>query len=164
MAWTPFGKSSTSTVKQPMVMDDTKQTMQNMQAMLPQQQDPAPHQQPQDENWFSNFEGQLAVDVYQTASDIVIKAPIAGVEPHNIDIAITDDVVTVKGERLVESSVQQQDYYCQECYYGVFSRSIILPVAVATDEAEATFVNGVLTITIPKAEKARTKKLEIRAL
>ena len=141
-----------------MTLDEAKQTM------VPPPQEMPHQQQPQDENWFSNFEGQLAVDVYQTASDIVIKAPIAGVEPNNIDIAITDDVVTVKGERLVESDIKQEDYYCQECYYGVFSRSIILPVAVATDEAEATFVNGVLTITIPKAEKARTKKLEIRAL
>ncbi|HNT30346.1 MAG TPA: Hsp20/alpha crystallin family protein [bacterium] len=159
MAWTPFGKSSTATV-----------APQQPEPHTPQQhlhvQQPAEPQQAQatDDAWLSSFEGQLAVDVYQTASDIVIKAPIAGVRAEDVDIAITDDVVTVKGERHYDADVAQEDYYCQECYYGVFSRSIILPVAVATDQAEATFVNGVLTITIPKAEKARTKKLEIKTI
>jgi len=159
MAWTPFGKSSTSTVPEP--VDD-----QQLQIDPPQQQQHIqdPQQAPQDENWLSNFEGQLAVDVYQTATDIVIKAPIAGVRPDDIDIAITDDVVTIKGERIRNNDIKQEDYYCQECYYGIFSRSIILPVAVTTDQADASFVNGVLCITIPKAEKARTKKLEIKAL
>jgi len=118
----------------------------------------------QDESWFSSLEGQLAVDVYQTATDIVIKAPIAGVKPADIDIAITDDVVTVKGERHRDEDIHADDYYCQECYYGLFSRSIILPVAVSTDEADATFIDGVLTVTIPKADKAKTKKLSIKTL
>ena len=117
MAWTPFGKSSTSTVKEPVAVQTQPEP-----ATMPETQATAP----QEETWFSNsFEGQLAVDVYQTAGDIVIKAPIAGVQPQDIDIAITDDVVTVKGERHRDDTVKQEDYYCQECYYGVFSRSII---------------------------------------
>jgi HSP20 family protein len=126
----------------------------------------AQHQQHEEGAWFNenNFEGQLAVDVFQTPGDIVIKAPIAGVSPNAIDIAITDDVVTIKGHRKMDDNIAAEDYYCQECYYGVFSRSIILPVAVVTDQANATFSNGILTITIPKAANARTKKLEVKAL
>ena len=155
MAWTPFGKSSTSTAVEPLDEPNT-----NIHPPEPT----AAAQVPTDDGWFSNLEGQLAVDVYQTATDIVIKAPIAGVKPEGIDIAITDDVVTIKGERLREDNIEGDDYYCQECYYGIFSRSIILPVAVSTDEADATFVNGVLTVTIPKADRAKTKKLEIKSL
>jgi HSP20 family protein len=154
MAWTPFGKSTTST---PAHQPQTYQPD-------PQHHDQQPQSSGQDQNWFSNFEGQLAVDVYQTATDIVIRAPIAGVQPADIDIAITDDVVTVKGERKPDQQIAREDYYCQECYYGTFSRSIILPVAVATDQAEATFVNGVLTVMIPKAEKAMTRKVAIKAV
>lgn len=116
-----------------------------------------------EEDWFAadQFEGQLAVDVYQTPNDIVVKAPIAGVAPNDIDISLTDDVLTIKGRRVREENARPEDYFCQECYYGVFSRSIILPTAVATDQSDAAFINGVLTITIPKAEKARTKRLNV---
>lgn len=155
MAWTPFGKSSTSTAVEPLDEPNT-----NIHPPEPT----SAAQVPTDDGWFSNLEGQLAVDVYQTATDIVIKAPIAGVKPDDIDIAITDDVVTIKGERTRDDNIEADDYYCQECYYGIFSRSIILPVAVSTDEADATFVNGVLTVTIPKADRAKTKKLEIKSL
>jgi len=117
------------------------------------------------ENWFEEqpeFEGQLAVDVYQTDHDIVLKAPVAGVTPEDIDITITDDVITVKGERKLDPNIPQEAYFSQECYYGPFSRSIILPIPVSSEEADATFKNGILIITIPKAEKARTKTLRIK--
>jgi HSP20 family molecular chaperone IbpA len=172
MVWTPFGKSTTSTATD--VVNDMAAPMEPViaatypqQAMVPQVQEQVPQQAPHEEPaWFNGMEmeGQLAVDVYQTAVDIVIKAPIAGVLPKDIEITMTDDVLTVKGHRRVEENVSAQDYYCQECYYGVFSRSIILPVAVLTDQANATFSNGILTITIPKAANARTKKLEVKAL
>jgi HSP20 family protein len=181
MVWTPFAKTTTSTAPDQQ-FDMPNDQMQPMAPPImsappapvavhpPQDQMPQPQmhqQQPQgDENWYneSNFEGQLAVDVYQTESDIVIKAPIAGVSPKEIDIAITDDVVTIKGHRKMVENISAEDYYCQECYYGVFSRSIILPVPVVTEQASATFLNGVLTITIAKAANARTKKLEVKAL
>lgn len=136
-------------------------------APMPQQgQQQMPPSPPPQDNWFEEqpaFEGQLAVDVYQTDSDIIIKAPVAGVEPEAIDITITDDVITIKGVRKEDDNITQDAYYTQECYYGPFSRSIILPVPVVSEQADATFKNGVLQIIIPKADKVRTKTLKIKA-
>ncbi len=107
-------------------------------------------------------EGQLSIDVYQTPADIVIKSTIAGVRPENLDIAITNDMVTVRGRREIEEPVVKDDYFYQECYWGPFSRSIILPVDVQTDKSIATLKNGVLTIKLPKSERIKTKKIEIK--
>jgi HSP20 family protein len=107
-------------------------------------------------------EGQLSIDVFQTPADIVIKSTIAGVKPENLDIAITNDMVTIRGRREAEESVTKDSYFYQECYWGPFSRSIILPVDVQTDESMATLKNGVLTIKLPKTEKIKTKKIEIK--
>lgn len=114
--------------------------------------------------WAEDYEGQLAIDVYQTGNEVVIKAPIAGVSPENIDISINDDVVTIKGERKQEKEVKQEDYYCQECYWGAFSRSVILPVGVAADRAKASFKDGILTVSLPKASAARAKKIKVKSL
>jgi HSP20 family protein len=116
------------------------------------------------EDWLTEYEGQLTVDVYQTSSDIVVKAPIAGVRPEDVDISITDDVLNIKGERKEEIKVSRENYYTQECYWGSFSRSIILPVPVITEKAHATFKNGILTITIPKSERIKTKNIRVKAL
>lgn len=110
----------------------------------------------------SQAEGQLSIDVYQTPADIVIKSTIAGVRPENLDIAITNDMVTVHGRREIEEPVVKDDYFYQECYWGPFSRSIILPVDVQTDKSIATLKNGVLTIKLPKSERIKTKKIEIK--
>ena len=110
----------------------------------------------------SQAEGQLSIDVYQTPADIVIKSTIAGVRPENLDIAITNDMVTVRGRREIEEPVVKDDYFYQECYWGPFSRSIILPVDVQTDKSVATLKNGVLTIKLPKSERIKTKKIEIK--
>ena len=115
-----------------------------------------------EENWNSETEGQLSIDVYQTPADIVIKSTIAGVKPENLDIAITNDMVTIRGRREADEELKKDDYFYQECYWGSFSRSIILPVDVQTDKSLATLKNGVLTIKLPKSEKIKTKKIEIR--
>jgi len=109
-----------------------------------------------------NLEGQLAVDVFQTPKEIIIKAPIAGVEPEDIEVSVTDDAVTIKGERKEEKKVEKENYFCQECYWGAFSRTIVLPVPAATDKAKATFKNGVLTITIPKTGKSKSKLIKVK--
>jgi HSP20 family protein len=117
------------------------------------------------DDWLqSGVEGQLAVDVYQTKIEVVIKAPIAGVKPEEISIAITDDVVTIKGERKEALEVERENYYAQECYWGAFARSVILPVTTLSDKAEASFQDGVLTIRIPKAETAKTKIVKVKPL
>jgi HSP20 family protein len=110
----------------------------------------------------SSAEGQLTIDVYQTENDIVIKSTIAGVKPEDLDVSINNDMVTVKGERKNEEIVENGNYYYQECYWGSFSRSVLLPVDVIPEKADAALKNGILTIRLPKADTTRTKKIQVR--
>jgi HSP20 family protein len=109
-----------------------------------------------------NAEGQLTIDVYQTENDIVIKSTIAGVKPEDLDVSINNDMVTVKGERKNEEVVENGNYYYQECYWGSFSRSVLLPVDVIPEKADAALKNGILTIRLPKADTTKTKKIQVR--
>ena len=113
-------------------------------------------------DWMEEAEGQLAVDVYQTEDDIILKAPLAGVKPENLELSITDEVVTIKGERKEEAEIRRENYLAQECYWGAFARSYVLPVPVRSEKAQATLKNGILAITIPKQEQSRAKKIEIK--
>ena len=115
------------------------------------------------EDWMNEeeFEGQLAVDVYQTKETVVIKAPIAGVRSQDIDVAISEDVVTIRGDRKDERAVEKEHYYVQECFWGSFSRSVILPTSTIADEAVATLKDGVLTIEIPKVAQNKVKKIKV---
>lgn len=116
------------------------------------------------EDWLADdYEGQLAIDAYQTEDDIIIKAPIAGVQPDDLEVAVTDEMVTVKGERHDEHATSRDNYFCQECYWGTFSRSYVFPVAVDADKAEANLKNGVLTVRIPKLEKIRARSIKVVA-
>ncbi|MBU1167872.1 Hsp20/alpha crystallin family protein [Patescibacteria group bacterium] len=111
----------------------------------------------------SEYEGQLTIDVFQTDKEIIIVSTIAGVEPGNIDVSIDNDMVTIKGERKNDFEISEDDYYYQECYWGAFSRSVILPVDVISDRALADLKNGILTIKLPKAKQSRTKKISVKA-
>ncbi len=113
------------------------------------------------EEWLNDFEGQLNIDMYQTKDNVIIKSTIAGVSDKDLDISVTNDMVTIKGARTPEQKVRSSDYYYQELYWGAFSRSIILPVEVDADNAKASMKNGILTIRLPKLDKIRTKKIRI---
>lgn len=106
-------------------------------------------------------EGQLAVDVYQDKKNIIIKSTIAGVEPDDIDISIDNDMITIRGRREKQRDIAEDDYFYQECYWGGFSRSIILPVEVDAEGIEAGMRNGVLTITLPKTH-AKDMSIKVR--
>lgn len=108
-----------------------------------------------------DMEGQLAIDVYHTEDDIIIKSTIAGVDPEDLDINIAGDTVTIHGERKKDHEISNESYYYQECYWGSFSRSIVLPVEVDGDKAEAGFQNGILTIRLPKVAKNKLKKIRV---
>ena len=110
-----------------------------------------------------DVEGQLAVDVYQTKNDVVVKAPVAGVDPEMIDIDVTNESVVIRGERYDEKEVDQEGYHFQECYWGSFARQVMLPVECDADKTEATFKNGILTIRLPKFKKATAKKVKVKA-
>jgi HSP20 family protein len=107
-------------------------------------------------------EGQLTIDVYQTEDDIIVESTVAGVDADDIDIDITSESVTIHGERKRESEISEDSYLYQECYWGKFSRSIILPQEIDPDKAKADFKNGVLHIKLPKIAKGRTRKLKVR--
>ncbi len=110
-----------------------------------------------EEPWLTDeIEGQLSVDVYQKGNALVVKSTIAGVEPENLEIFLNRDMLTIKGKREHEGRVERGDYFIRECYWGRFSRTIILPSDVKSEEAKATLKDGVLTIIMPKAQHART--------
>lgn len=113
------------------------------------------------EAWIREEDGQLAVDVYETEDNLVIKAAIAGVQPKDIDIAIHEDMLTIRGRREVEQELAGHNYLYRECYWGGFSRSIILPVEVYPDRISATIRTGILMIMIPKAKKHDTFNIEV---
>jgi len=105
-------------------------------------------------------EGQLAIDVYQTESDLVVQSAIAGVRPENLDIALEKDILTIKGLREKPFN-EEGDYFSQECYWGPFSREIILPAEVDPNQATAKMKEGVLTIRIPKILREKKRKVVV---
>ncbi|HEX78090.1 MAG TPA: Hsp20/alpha crystallin family protein [Dehalococcoidia bacterium] len=104
---------------------------------------------------------QPALDMYQTEKEVVVKAALPGVKPEEVDITITGDTLTIKGEAKAEEEVRREDYFYKERRYGAFSRSVALPGALKTEEAEAHFEDGILTITLPKAEEAKPKQIKV---
>lgn len=108
-----------------------------------------------------DIEGQLAIDAYQTEDAVVIKAPLAGVQPEDLEISITDEVVTIKGQRQHGETITQENYFAQECYWGGFARSWLVPVPIEPDKAQASIKNGILTIVVPKQAKSRTRVIKV---
>ncbi|MBI4280976.1 Hsp20/alpha crystallin family protein [Candidatus Uhrbacteria bacterium] len=109
-----------------------------------------------DDRWLAHEpEGQLSVDVYETPETVVIAAPIAGVKPDDLEVYLSRDIVTIRGARGGCEEQAERNFLFQECFWGRFSRSIILPCAVKTESAEALLKNGVLTIRLPKQDDER---------
>lgn len=106
--------------------------------------------------------GEIPLDMYQTANDVVVKAALPGVQPEQVDITISGDLLTIKGETRVEEEIKREDYFRQERRYGAFSRSVTLPGSLKSEKAEASFENGILTLTIPKAEEAKPRAIKIK--
>lgn len=108
-------------------------------------------------------EGKLALDIYQTPRYLVVVAPIAGVKLDDISVTITEDVLTIKGKRRLEFDIPEEDYFTQECFWGNFSRSIVLPAAVDSSKINASFKDCVLKISIPKTAATKTKVVRIKS-
>ncbi len=108
-------------------------------------------------------EGQLAVDVYQTENELVIQSAIAGIKTEDLDVLVEDDVLTIKGTRLNPYQADSIDYFIQECYWGPFSRKIILPVEVDASRTDASMKDGILTIRLPKIQREKKKKITIKS-
>ncbi|NMB92060.1 MAG: Hsp20/alpha crystallin family protein [Parcubacteria group bacterium] len=113
-------------------------------------------------SWPSSVEeGELAIDLYETKDSLVLQAVIGGMKADDLDISITNDMITIRGERQREESGQIDKFYYDECFWGAFSRSLVLPQEVDADKAKATIKNGLLTIVLPKLEKTKKKTLQI---
>lgn len=106
---------------------------------------------------FEEGEGQLALDVYETNEDIVVKSTIAGAKPENIEISVNNDMLTIRGKREEEEMMAEENYFYRECYWGNFSRSIILPKPVEADKIKARLKDGILTIALPKIKSNKAK-------
>ncbi|MDP2726103.1 MAG: Hsp20/alpha crystallin family protein [Dehalococcoidia bacterium] len=102
-------------------------------------------------------EGGLAMDIYDTDNEVVVKASLPGIKPEDVDITMTGDMLTIRGESKAEENIKQENYYLQERRYGSFSRSVTIPMPVQADKAEAKFEHGVLTLTLPKAKRSSPK-------
>jgi HSP20 family protein len=115
----------------------------------------------QKDDWLDS-EGELTVDVYQTDKEIVIQSAIAGIEPEDLDISIEKDMVTIRGKREKQFEEKEKNYFYQECYWGRFSRKIILPAEVNSSKIQATMKNGILCIRIPKIEGKKKTKVSVK--
>lgn len=111
----------------------------------------------------STEEGQLTVDVYQTATDIILKTIVAGVKPEDLDISISRDMVVIKGHREEDKEAGDDDYFHRELYWGSFSRTVLLPEEIDVEAAEAAEKHGLLVITLPKIDKRRQTKLRVKS-
>jgi HSP20 family protein len=108
-------------------------------------------------------EGQLSIDVFQDEKEnLIIKSTIAGVKPENIDISVNNDLLTIRGRRVEQNKIAEENYLYRECYWGSFSRSIILPFEVKTDKIEAEMESGILTITLPKAKQNKQISIKVK--
>lgn len=123
---------------------------------------PAPEPEVEDqEEPEDEFPGQLAVDVYETEGELVIKARTAGVNKDDLDVSISEGILTISGTLSSGDDTDANNWHIQECYWGEFSRTLALPVPVKEDEAKAALKDGVLTISFPKVQQEQAKKIQI---
>jgi HSP20 family protein len=107
--------------------------------------------------------GTMELDMMQTEDDVVVKASMPGVKPDDIDISVSGDTLTIRGETKSEEEVKKADYHLHEIRQGSFARSVLLPCPVVSDKAKAEFENGILKLTLPKAEEVKPKTITIKA-
>src|SRR5512146_1389486 len=107
--------------------------------------------------------GLPAVDMYQTDNDVVVKTAIPGIKPEDVQISVTGETLTIKGETREDTDDKQKAYHIREQRWGSFERTLTLPTDVKADKAQAEFENGILTITLPKAEEVKPKTITVKA-
>jgi HSP20 family protein len=104
-------------------------------------------------NDFPVSEGQLSCDIYSDEDNIIVKSAMAGVDPKDLHISVSNDLLTIRGLRESDEEIKEKDYYCREVYWGAFSRSVVLPQEVNQNKIKATLKKGILTVTLPKKYK-----------
>ena len=113
------------------------------------------------ENAWMESEGELAVDVYSTEKEVIIQAAIAGVNPDNINVSAENDMIIIKGERFDPCEEKEKNYYFKECYWGKFSRKIIIPEEIDSSRIEADIKSGILNIRVPLIIKGK-KSVQVK--
>lgn len=111
-----------------------------------------------------NEEAELAVDVYQTHSEIIVQTMVAGVKPDSIDLTIARDMITIKGKREENKNIDEENYFTKELYWGSFSRTILLPQEIEPEETEATEKNGLMTIKLYKIDKEKRMNVKVKSV
>lgn len=109
------------------------------------------------------MERMLPVNMYQTDDNVIVDTPVSGIKPEDIDIRISGNTLTIRGERKEEKEVKEENYVRKEMQMGKFYREVTLPVSVQPDKATATFENGILHLTLPKAEEIKPKRIPVKA-
>jgi len=119
-----------------------------------------------DNNWIEeeNEEAELAVDVYQTPTDIIVQTFVAGVKPEDLELSIARDLVTIVGKREEHRNIDEGNYFTKELYWGKFSRTLSLPAEVEPEEVEATEKHGLLTVKIKKVDKEKKNNVRVRSI
>lgn len=119
-----------------------------------------------DNNWIEeeNDEAELSIDVYQTPTDIIIQTMVAGVRPEDLELSIARDTITIRGKREESRTIDEENYFTKELYWGRFSRTISLPAEVEPEEVEATERHGLVTIKIKKVDKEKKNSVKIRSI
>ena len=114
-----------------------------------------------EEGWFIEEEGQLTLDLYEKDNFLIVESAIAGVKPTDLEINIEPDLLRIKGKR-IKNEEKERNYFYRECFWGGFSRTVVLPVPVEPEKAKALIDNGILSITIPK-KKEEKEEIEIKS-
>ncbi|MBI3627532.1 MAG: Hsp20/alpha crystallin family protein [Candidatus Sungbacteria bacterium] len=108
-------------------------------------------------------EGELSVDIFDDGDYVTVQAIVGGVKPEDLDVQVTDEMVTIRGKRSRTNEVREENFFYQELYWGSFVRSIILPQEIISDEAEASMKNGLLTVKLPKRDRNKAQKLRVKS-
>ena len=123
--------------------------------------EPAPIRTATPQTDIDDAEGQLTVDVYEDEDSFVVQSAVAGVDESNLDINITPESVTVRGKRERGKKVSDLKYLYQECFWGTFSRTILLPAEIDAEKSTASIKNGILTVKMPKLDRKKAKKIRV---
>jgi HSP20 family protein len=148
-----------------LIEDELAAAFLNDDELNQQQNAPAPAAQQSDSAWDESdeeFPGQLAVDVYETDEKLIVKARTAGVNKEDLDVSISDGILTISGTLSSGDDTAATNWHIQECFWGEFSRTLALPVAVKEDEVEAVLKDGVLTVSFSKIKQEQAKKITIQ--
>ena len=117
-------------------------------------------------NWIEeeNDEAELSVDVYQTPTDIIVETMVAGVKPEDLELSVSRDMITIRGEREGARNIDEDNYFTKELYWGKFSRTMSLPAEVEPEEVEATEKHGLLIVKIKKVDKQKKNTVRVKSI